>query len=67
MTEPGEEQGRRVVPPGWRLHLDRTTARIHAGKLFLADMTQDLPARFVKRIDRFALKVLKSHRRRYCL
>jgi hypothetical protein len=53
--------------PAWVLHLDRGNARIHAGKLYLADLARNLPARFVKRIDQFALRVLKSPVGRYCL
>lgn len=53
--------------PGWILHLDRGNARIHAGKLYLADLARNLPARFVKRIDVFALRVLRSPVGRYCL
>lgn len=40
---------------------------IHAGILFLAGIRPCLPVRLVKRIDRFALKILKDGLRRYSL
>lgn len=53
--------------PVWMPRLDWGNTRIHAGKLYLAGLAHDLPARLVKRIDRFALKVLRSPVRRYCV
>ena len=44
-----------------------TKGAIHAGILFLAGIRPCLPVRLVKRIDRFALKILKDRIRRYCL
>jgi|GEM_PF-5059110 len=64
IPEPGNTPG---VPGGMlQLHLDN--ARIHAGKLYLTGMAPgSLPARLVKRVDQFSLKVLKSYVRRYCV
>jgi hypothetical protein len=39
----------------------------HAGRLLLAGMQPGLPVRLVKRIDRFAMKILHDTTRRYCL
>lgn len=58
---PGDEP----EEPDWTLHLAQGNARIHAGKLYLADLAHALPVRLVKRIDQFALKVLRSPARRY--
>jgi len=62
------EPGYTPEGPEELLQLHEANARIHAGRLYLTGMAPgSLPARLVKRVDQFSLKVLKSHVRRYCV
>lgn len=53
--------------PGLMPDLHETNARIHAGRMYLMGVAYCLPGRLVKRIDVFALRVLRSPVGRYCV